>query len=97
MSTVYIQNDILLCGSTRESYPNAISKALADGLAVISTPVAGVPDVIEDGINGYLSKGYSAEDIFERSCTRGTISEAEGLPEYLTMRETFLDNHSWSE
>lgn len=98
MSKEYRQNHILLCGSTRESYPNAISEALANGLAVISTPVAGVPEVIEDGRNGYLSKGYSAEDIFEKIMQAwddigsgriaGILDDAE---------KTFLENHSGQE
>ncbi len=63
MSIEYKKNDVLICGSIRESYPNAISEALANGLVVISTPVAGVPEVIRDGYNGYLCSGYSFEEI----------------------------------
>lgn len=65
MEEVYRDSDILICGSTSESYPNVISEALAHGLIVISTPVAGVPEVIKDKVNGYLCKGYSAGDIVE--------------------------------
>lgn len=42
MEEEYEKADVLLCGSTCESYPNVISEALAHGLVVISTPVAGV-------------------------------------------------------
>lgn len=42
MHLVYQKNDVLICGSTRESYPNVVSEALANGVVVISTPVAGV-------------------------------------------------------
>ncbi len=63
MADEYEQADVLLCGSTCESYPNVISEALAHGLVVISTPVAGVPEVIEDGVNGYLCDGYSGSAI----------------------------------
>lgn len=65
MEEVYHDSDILICGSTSESYPNVISEALAHGLIVVSTPVAGVPEVIKDKENGYLCKGYSAGDIAE--------------------------------
>lgn len=64
MSIEYKKNDVLICGSTMESYPNVISEALANGLIVISTPVAGVPEVIEDGYNGYLCSDYSRDAIF---------------------------------
>lgn len=66
METIYPEADVLICGSTRESYPNVISEAMYNGLAIISTPVAGVPEVIHDHENGYLCKGYSAEDILEK-------------------------------
>lgn len=66
MEAVYAENDVLICGSTMESYPNVISEALAYGLIVISTPVAGVPEVIKDGVNGYLTRDYSEEGIFEK-------------------------------
>lgn len=64
MEAVYAENDVLICGSTVESYPNVISEAMAYGLVVISTPVAGVPEVLKDGVNGYLTKDYSAEGIY---------------------------------
>ncbi len=66
MEEEYEKADVLLCGSTCESYPNVISEALAYGLVVISTPVAGVPEVIQDGYNGYLCEGYSKIDIYEK-------------------------------
>lgn len=63
MQAEYLQGDVLICGSTRESYPNVISEAMANGLIVITTPVAGVPEVIKDGINGYLCEGYTKDEI----------------------------------
>lgn len=55
----------LICGSTIESFPNVIGEAMAAGVPVISTPVAGVPEVLSDGENAYLTKGYGTEDIYE--------------------------------
>ena len=66
MEEEYKKADVLLCGSTCESYPNIISEALAYGLVVISTPVAGVPEVILDGVNGYLCEGYSKAEIYQK-------------------------------
>lgn len=62
----YKNADVLICGSTRESYPNAISEAMANGLIVISTPVAGVPEVVTDRKNGYLCSDYSSEAILDK-------------------------------
>lgn len=63
MESIYKKSDVLICGSSRESYPNVISEAMAYGLVVISTPVAGVPELIKNGENGYLAEDDSAEAI----------------------------------
>ena len=49
-------------------------EAMACGLVCIGTDVAGINDVIEDGVNGYLAKGTEAADIVE------TIQKAVQLP-----------------
>ena len=66
IGTRYIEYDALICGSKRESYPNVISEAMSNGVVIISTPVAGVPEVITDRIDGFLTRDYSAEAICEK-------------------------------
>lgn len=63
MVSAYEKGDLLICGSSRESYPNVVSEAMAHGLLVLSTPVGGVPEVICDGENGYLTEGMDADSI----------------------------------
>lgn len=38
----------------RDGLPNVIVEASSQGLAVISTPVSGIPELVEDGVNGCL-------------------------------------------
>ncbi len=94
MSTEYAESDILICGSTCESYPNAISEAMANGLIVISTPVAGVPEIIVDGKNGYLANDYSVDALCEKIIQ---VSEdiANGQIEAIldNSQDTFRKNH----
>lgn len=66
MQSVYERSDAIIIGSTRESYPNVVSEALAHSVVVISTPVGGVPEVIRDSYNGYIASGYSGEDIYKK-------------------------------
>jgi len=58
-------SDCLLCSSTDESFPSSIVEALTYDLTIISTPVAGVPELFTDGENGFISKGFSCQDISE--------------------------------
>ena len=38
----------------RDGLPNVLVEASSQGLAVISTPVSGIPELVEDGVNGCL-------------------------------------------
>ena len=60
-------NDYLLCSdafcltSIYEGLPISLLEALSCGVTPICTPVGGIPDVIEDGVNGYLCDDLSVE------------------------------------
>lgn len=91
----YEKADVLLCGSTNESYPNVISEAMAYGLVVISTPVAGVPEVVKDGINGYLCEGYLEEDIYRKIVQYDREKETEKILQMkINANKTFAKEHS---
>lgn len=95
MQAVYRDSDAVIIGSTVESYPNVVSEAMANSVSVISTPVAGVPEVIKDSYNGYLSAGYSGEDIaaklmqFENDKQNGRADQI-----LQNANRTFLTEHS---
>lgn len=95
MENIYKQSDVLVCGSVWESYPNVISESMAHGLIIISTPVAGVPELLKDGVNAYLSDDASSEAISRKILElNGDI----GKKHLETIREnsykTFIQNHS---
>jgi glycosyltransferase involved in cell wall biosynthesis len=46
--------DVFLLTSAREGMPNVIMEAMLAGLPVVATRVGGVPDLIENGVHGYL-------------------------------------------
>jgi glycosyltransferase involved in cell wall biosynthesis len=46
--------DVLVVPSILDGRPNIVMEASACGVPVIAAPVGGIPEVVEDGVNGYL-------------------------------------------
>ena len=83
--------------SKNEGMPMSVLEAMSYGLATIATPVGGVPQVIQDGINGYLMPVDDSEFLASRinellddpnlaahigSAGRKTIEESFGMDAY---------------
>ena len=58
--------DILLAPSIEEGIPNVIKEALACGIPVISTYAGGIPEIIDDGKNGFLVRKRDADQLAEK-------------------------------
>jgi glycosyltransferase involved in cell wall biosynthesis len=52
--TAYREADVLFLPSYKEGMPMVILEAIGFGLPVVSTRIAGIPDVIRDGREGFL-------------------------------------------
>jgi glycosyltransferase involved in cell wall biosynthesis len=54
------QDDVFVCASRpmedgeRDGIPVTLMEAMAVGIAVVSTSVSGIPELIQEGVNGYL-------------------------------------------
>lgn len=46
--------DVLIYPSYHEGLPMAVIEAMASGLAIIATRVGGLPDLVHEGVNGFL-------------------------------------------
>lgn len=51
---VFKSADIYILPSYNEGLPISILEAMAIGLPVITTPVGGIPEAVENGVNGFL-------------------------------------------
>jgi glycosyltransferase involved in cell wall biosynthesis len=56
----------LVIGSRMDTSPNVVSEAHAIGLPVIGTRVGGIPEMIDEGTNGYVVDGDDAQAMGER-------------------------------
>jgi glycosyltransferase involved in cell wall biosynthesis len=60
----YMENvDALVMTSRNEGMPIVLIEALSAGLPIVSTPAGGVPDIIKNNMNGFLTKGFSTDEI----------------------------------
>jgi glycosyltransferase involved in cell wall biosynthesis len=44
----------------RVGFPNVLAEAMAMGVPVVSTPISGIPEMIDDGVHGLLVEGSAA-------------------------------------
>jgi len=59
-------SDMLVVTSRMESLPNTILEAFDRGLPVISTQAGGIPELVRDGVNGFLCEIENAECLAKR-------------------------------
>lgn len=57
------QADVFIFPTYYECFPIVLLEAMQHKLPVISTNEGGIPDIIEDGINGFVCKRQDAKDI----------------------------------
>lgn len=60
-SVAFVQHSITAENGDQEGTPLAVFESGLAGLPVISTYHAGIPDIIQDGFNGYLSNEHDVE------------------------------------
>ncbi len=73
--------DIYILPTYNEGLPMGILEAMASGLPVVSTPVGGIPDAIEDGVEGFLIQPGDVDalaEAIEKLLTDGELREKMG-------------------
>lgn len=60
------QTDVFVMASFAEGVPVVLMEAMAAGVPVVATQIAGIPELVEDGINGYLVPPGDAQSVADR-------------------------------
>lgn len=61
--------DLFVLPSVKEGFPWAVLEAMAAKLPIIATRVGAVPEIIEDGVSGYIVEPRNSDQIAERVVT----------------------------
>ncbi len=61
--------DVAVLTSRHEGLPRSVVEALAAGIPVVATAVDGTPEVLHDGINGFLASPADVERLAAGVCT----------------------------
>ena len=60
------QSDIFVLPSLSEGFPNVIIEAMAAGLPIVASKIGGIPEIVEDEINGYLVSTKKPDEIADK-------------------------------
>jgi len=63
MPYVYSAANLLIHPSIADTLPNVIIEAMACGTPAIGFDVGGIPEIIQDGVNGMIVKETSSSDL----------------------------------
>ncbi|WP_191991728.1 N-acetyl-alpha-D-glucosaminyl L-malate synthase BshA [Bacillus aerolatus] len=67
LEELYSISDLVLLLSEKESFGLVLLEAMACGVPCIGTNVGGIPEVIEDGVNGFISKVGDIESMTKQA------------------------------
>ena len=63
---IYLISDIFVLPSYAENLPNSMLEAMAAGLPVIVSDVGAIPEVVKDGVNGFIIKAGDIASLTEK-------------------------------
>jgi glycosyltransferase involved in cell wall biosynthesis len=69
LSHIMAQTDIFVMSSILEGQPLSLVEAMAYGCPIVTTSVGGIPEIIQDGVNGLLCKPKNPECLAQKIVT----------------------------
>jgi glycosyltransferase involved in cell wall biosynthesis len=74
-ATLFVLPCLLLDNGDRDGIPNVLAEAMAMGIPVVSTAISGIPELIDDGVDGLLVPARNSEAL--ASATRRLLDSPE--------------------
>ena len=65
LAKLYAACDVLFYPTNADNFPLVVLEAMSCGLPVIASAIAGIPEIIQDEVNGFLVEGYSEVTNYE--------------------------------
>ncbi|HVB56311.1 MAG TPA: glycosyltransferase [Candidatus Acidoferrales bacterium] len=65
-ASVFVMPSVVAVTGETDGLPTVVIEALASGLPVVGTYTAGIPDVVVDGVNGFLVPANASEPLADR-------------------------------
>jgi glycosyltransferase involved in cell wall biosynthesis len=69
LNSIMAKTDMFVMSSILEGQPLAVVEAMAYGCPIVTTSVGGIPELIQDGINGLLCKPADPACLAQKMCT----------------------------
>jgi glycosyltransferase involved in cell wall biosynthesis len=73
------ETDVLLVTSLWEGQPRAVLEALGAGVPVVSTAVGDVPELVQEGVSGFIGRSGTAGELAELVVEAAELSDRDGI------------------
>ena len=94
LATAYASADVFLFPSTTDTYGNVVVEAHAAGVPTVVSDTGGPKELVQDGINGYVTRSLDVED-FTRA-VRKLVADAPLRQKLGAQARQSVQNRDWA-
>jgi glycosyltransferase involved in cell wall biosynthesis len=92
IAEVYSVANVFVLPSIEDNLPNTIMEALASGTAVVAFNTGGIPEMIDEGLNGFIAEYKSSQSLANKIYKILFESDNQSLSSYA--REKVINNYN---